>query len=89
MTTTFSYDLAVIGGGNAGLMAARRASKLYGKRVVLIEDYRIGGTCALKGCTPKIMLHAAAEYRHHAAIAASQGVLNGILTTPIGGVDIT
>lgn len=45
------YDLAVIGAGWAGFNAAQRASKL-GKKVCLIEDKEIGGTCLNRGCIP-------------------------------------
>jgi dihydrolipoamide dehydrogenase len=45
------YDLCVIGGGWAGFNAAQRASKL-GKKVCLIEDKEIGGTCLNRGCIP-------------------------------------
>jgi len=45
------YDLCVIGAGWAGFNAAQRASKL-GKKVCLIEDKEIGGTCLNRGCIP-------------------------------------
>ncbi|HVZ15250.1 MAG TPA: glutathione-disulfide reductase [Bauldia sp.] len=50
--TTYDYDLAVIGAGSAGTRAARRAAEL-GKRVAVIEEDRVGGTCVLRGCVPK------------------------------------
>ena len=46
------YDLAVLGGGSAGLAAAREAVHC-GKSVVLIEPDRLGGTCVNWGCIPK------------------------------------
>ena len=53
------YDLAIIGGGSAGLTAARFANRL-GKRVALIEENRLGGDCTWSGCVPsKALLHAA------------------------------
>ena len=53
------YDIAIIGGGPAGLTAARFANRL-GKRVVLIEANRLGGDCTWTGCVPsKALLHAA------------------------------
>ncbi|MEU3048070.1 NAD(P)/FAD-dependent oxidoreductase [Streptomyces sp. NPDC006984] len=59
------YDLAVIGGGSAGLTAARLAADL-GARVALIERDRPGGDCLWTGCVPsKTLLHAAAQV--HAA----------------------
>jgi dihydrolipoamide dehydrogenase len=50
-------DLVIIGGGPGGYMAALRASQL-GKKVTLIEEDRIGGTCMNYGCIPtKFLLH--------------------------------
>jgi len=50
--SAYDYDLAVIGAGSAGVRAARRAAEL-GKRVAIIEEDRVGGTCVLRGCVPK------------------------------------
>lgn len=57
---TQAYDFAVIGGGNAG-MAAARVAREAGRSVVLVERRDLGGTCALRGCVPKKVLVAAAE----------------------------
>ena len=54
------YDLAVIGGGTAGLVAARGAAGL-GARVILIERDRTGGDCLWTGCVPSKSLIAAAD----------------------------
>lgn len=43
------YDYLVIGGGSGGLASARRAAKLYGKKVGMIEQSRLGGTCVNVG----------------------------------------
>ncbi len=48
----FDYDLFVIGGGSAGVRAARLAGSL-GKKVAVAEEYRYGGTCVIRGCVPK------------------------------------
>ena len=45
-------DLLVIGGGSGGVRAARVAAS-YGAKVMLAEEYRIGGTCVIRGCVPK------------------------------------
>lgn len=59
------YDLVVLGGGSAGLTAARLAARL-GARVLLAERDRLGGDCLWTGCVPsKALLHAAAQV--HAA----------------------
>ncbi|MFK4525149.1 glutathione reductase (NADPH) [Bradyrhizobium japonicum] len=48
----FDTDLFVIGGGSGGVRAARVAAG-YGARVMIAEEYRIGGTCVIRGCVPK------------------------------------
>ena len=50
------YDLIVIGAGSGGLAAARRAAAL-GKRTVIIEAGKLGGTCVNRGCVPKKLWH--------------------------------
>ncbi len=50
-------DIAIIGGGPGGYLAALRASQL-GRKVVLFDEDRIGGTCMNYGCIPtKYLLH--------------------------------
>lgn len=46
-----SYEIAVIGGGPGGYMAALRAARL-GKKVMLVEKEFLGGTCLNRGCIP-------------------------------------
>ena len=48
----FDVDLFVIGGGSGGVRAARIAAG-YGARVVVAEEYRMGGTSVIRGCVPK------------------------------------
>lgn len=50
--TDFDYDFFVIGGGSGGVRAARRVGGL-GKKVGLAEEFRMGGTCVIRGCVPK------------------------------------
>jgi dihydrolipoamide dehydrogenase len=53
------YDIVVLGGGSGGYACALRAAEL-GKRVALIENDKVGGTCLHRGCIPtKALLHAA------------------------------
>ncbi len=66
-------DVAVIGTGTAGL-AAYRAARAQGKRVVLIEGGPYGTTCARVGCMPSKLLIAASEAAHMLALAPSFGV---------------
>ena len=57
-----SYDLAVIGSGPGGYVAAIRAAQL-GMRVALVEEDRIGGVCLNWGCIPtKAILKAAQQF---------------------------
>jgi glutathione reductase (NADPH) len=51
-TAEYDVDLFVIGGGSGGVRAARIAAG-YGARVVVAEEYRMGGTCVIRGCVPK------------------------------------
>lgn len=49
------YDLFVIGAGSGGVRAARIAAA-HGARVAIAEEYRVGGTCVIRGCVPKKLL---------------------------------
>lgn len=51
----FDYDLFVIGAGSGGVRASRVAAA-YGAKVAVAEEYRVGGTCVIRGCVPKKML---------------------------------
>lgn len=46
------YDLIVIGAGSGGVRAARVAGG-HGAKVAIVEDFRVGGTCVIRGCVPK------------------------------------
>ena len=48
----FDVDLFVIGGGSGGVRAARIAAN-YGAKVMVAEEYRMGGTCVIRGCVPQ------------------------------------
>jgi glutathione reductase (NADPH) len=52
---TFDYDLFIIGAGSGGVRAAR-ISASHGAKVAIAEEYRIGGTCVIRGCVPKKLL---------------------------------
>src|SRR3972149_3019155 len=54
-------DLFVIGAGSGGVRAARIASS-YGARVMIAEEYRVGGTCVIRGCVPKKLLVYASRF---------------------------
>jgi glutathione reductase (NADPH) len=55
------YDLFVIGAGSGGIRASR-ISRHLGAKVAIAENYRIGGTCVIRGCIPKKLLTYAAHY---------------------------
>ncbi|SMX43406.1 glutathione-disulfide reductase [Actibacterium lipolyticum] len=59
---SFDYDLFVIGGGSGGVRAARLASSEAGAKVGLAEEYRMGGTCVIRGCVPKKLMVFASTY---------------------------
>ena len=59
--TKYDYDLFVIGGGSGGVRAARMAAAT-GARVALAEEYRMGGTCVIRGCIPKKLFVYASQF---------------------------
>ena len=65
-------DLFVIGGGSGGVRAARIAAG-YGARVMVAEEYRLGGTCVIRGCVPKKLLVYAARFSDEFEDAAGYG----------------
>ena len=65
-------DLFVIGAGSGGVRAARVAAG-YGARVMVAEEYRVGGTCVIRGCVPKKLLVYAARFACDFEDAAGYG----------------
>jgi glutathione reductase (NADPH) len=65
-------DLFVIGGGSGGVRAARIAAE-YGARVMVAEEYRLGGTCVIRGCVPKKLLVYASRFHGEFEDAAGFG----------------
>jgi glutathione reductase (NADPH) len=55
------YDLFIIGAGSGGVRAARIAAR-HGARVAVAEEYRLGGTCVIRGCVPKKLLVYASRF---------------------------
>jgi glutathione reductase (NADPH) len=68
----FDTDLFVIGGGSGGVRAARIAAG-HGARVMIAEEYRMGGTCVIRGCVPKKLLVYASHVHHEIEDAAGFG----------------
>lgn len=59
----FDYDLFVIGAGSGGVRGARMAAAA-GAKVGICEEYRVGGTCVLRGCIPKKLMVYASHFHH-------------------------
>ena len=68
----YDFDLFVIGGGSGGVRGARIAGGL-GARVGLAEEYRMGGTCVIRGCIPKKLFVYASHFSEEMEEAASLG----------------
>jgi glutathione reductase (NADPH) len=68
----FDYDFFVIGAGSGGTRAARIASG-HGAKVAVAEEFRIGGTCVIRGCVPKKVLVYASRFADAFAEAAAFG----------------
>jgi glutathione reductase (NADPH) len=66
------YDLVVIGGGSGGVRAARMSAG-FGAKVAIVEEYRYGGTCVIRGCVPKKLFVYASRYRELLDVAPSFG----------------
>jgi dihydrolipoamide dehydrogenase len=71
-----SFDLAVVGGGPGGYVAAIRAAQL-GLRTALIEKERPGGVCLNWGCIPTKAMLRSADVLETVQHAAEYGVLAG------------
>lgn len=77
-----TYDVAVVGAGPGGYVAAIRAAQ-YGLRTVIFEREALGGTCLNWGCIPtKAMLHSC-EVLHETRNAATVGVSLGAATPTV------
>ena len=66
------FDLFVIGAGSGGVRASRVAAA-YGARVGVAEEYRVGGTCVIRGCVPKKLLVYGAHFAEDLDDAAMFG----------------
>lgn len=66
------FDLVVIGGGSGGVRAARVSAQL-GAKVAIIEEYRYGGTCVIRGCVPKKLFVYASRFNEMFDVAPSFG----------------
>jgi glutathione reductase (NADPH) len=66
------YDLFVIGAGSGGVRASRVAAA-HGAKVAVAEEYRVGGTCVIRGCVPKKLLVFGAHFAEDINDAAMFG----------------
>lgn len=70
---TSNYDVAILGAGPGGYIAAIRAAQL-GRRVALIEREAVGGTCLNRGCIPSKALIASGRLLHSILHARDHGI---------------
>ncbi|MDP9138800.1 MAG: FAD-dependent oxidoreductase, partial [Pseudomonadota bacterium] len=70
--TAHDCDLFVVGAGSGGVRAARVASQ-HGAKVAIAEEYRVGGTCVIRGCVPKKLLVYASRFADEFEDAAGYG----------------
>src|SRR5882757_3839719 len=75
----YDYDLFVIGAGSGGVRASRIAAG-YGARVGICEDYRVGGTCVIRGCVPKKLLVYGSKFAHEFEDSLAYGWAHGEAT---------
>jgi glutathione reductase (NADPH) len=68
----YDFDLFVIGAGSGGVRAARVAA-MSGAKVAVAEEYRVGGTCVVRGCIPKKFMVYASEVSSQLKTAAGYG----------------
>ena len=68
----YDYDLFVIGAGSGGVRASRVAAG-HGAKVAVAEEYRIGGTCVIRGCVPKKLLVYGSHFAEELQDAAHYG----------------
>ncbi|MET0372298.1 MAG: glutathione-disulfide reductase [Sphingobium sp.] len=69
---SYDYDLFVIGAGSGGVRASRVAAA-HGARVAVAEEFRVGGTCVIRGCVPKKLLIYGAHFAEDLADARRFG----------------
>src|SRR5712671_553576 len=75
----YDYDLFIIGAGSGGVRASRIAAG-YGARVGICEDYRVGGTCVIRGCVPKKLLVYGSKFAHEFEDSLAYGWVRGEAT---------
>jgi len=71
-SSSYDYDLFVIGAGSGGVRAARMAA-MAGARVAVAEEYRVGGACVIRGCVPKKLMVYASDFARQFETARGYG----------------
>jgi pyruvate/2-oxoglutarate dehydrogenase complex dihydrolipoamide dehydrogenase (E3) component len=61
LSKSLSFDVVIVGGGSAGLTAAKFASGTMGKSSLIVEQAKLGGDCTWTGCVPSKSLLASAK----------------------------
>ena len=74
--STTEVDYLVIGGGSGGIASARRAAQ-YGKKVAIIENKTVGGTCVNVGCVPKKVMFNLATFWEDAKLVMPYYAVEG------------
>ena len=70
--STYDFDLLTIGAGSGGVRATRMAA-VHGAKAAVVEEYRVGGTCVIRGCVPKKIMVYASRYSEDFDDAAGFG----------------
>lgn len=70
--SSLDFDLLTIGAGSGGVRATRMAA-VHGARAAVVEEYRVGGTCVIRGCVPKKIMVYASRYSEDFEDAAGFG----------------
>jgi pyruvate/2-oxoglutarate dehydrogenase complex dihydrolipoamide dehydrogenase (E3) component len=84
---TYDYDLAIVGGGSAGLTAAKVGRFFAEKRIAMIDKQRLGGDCLYYGCVPSKALIKSARVAHEIANAERYGLTRMSAATSLGSVN--
>jgi glutathione reductase (NADPH) len=72
LAMSHDFDLLVIGAGSGGVRASRIAAG-HGARVAVAEEFRVGGTCVIRGCVPKKLLVYGSHFAEDLEDAARYG----------------
>jgi pyruvate/2-oxoglutarate dehydrogenase complex dihydrolipoamide dehydrogenase (E3) component len=83
---TYDYDLVIIGGGSAGLTAAK-VGRFFAKKIALVDKEKLGGDCLYYGCVPSKALIKAARVMHEVKTSDRWGLQLHGLDVTLGAVN--